>query len=102
MTEVEASLYEAPFNWVVREVAPVRAKSNNALERRLWWLLARRAPALRHIIRDFNRIIVTPELSKHRIFRWYETSIVFDKNVIVIARDDDTSFGILHSRFHTL
>ena len=25
-----------------------------------------------------------------------------DKNLIVIARDDDTTFGILHSRFHEL
>jgi len=31
---------------------------------------------------------------------WMKTGNMPDKNLIVIARDDDTTFGILHSRFH--
>ena len=44
--------------------------------------------------------LVTPEVSKHRVFTWAPHAICPDKNLIVIARDDDTTFGILHSRFH--
>ena len=51
-------------------------------------------------IRHLNRFIVTPETAKHRTFSWLQSPVVPDKNLVVIARDDDTTFGILHSRFH--
>jgi hypothetical protein len=38
--------------------------------------------------------------AKYRVFVWMDTRIRSDKNITVIARDDDTSFGILQSRFH--
>src|SRR6185437_11671896 len=53
-------------------------------------------------IHGLSRFIVTPEVSKHRVFAWAPASICPDKNLIVISRDDDTTFGILHSRFHEL
>jgi type II restriction/modification system DNA methylase subunit YeeA len=34
------------------------------------------------------------------LFAWIDSRIVPDKNLVAIARDDDTTFGILHSRFH--
>ena len=37
---------------------------------------------------------------KHQLFVWLDVRIVPDSKAIVIARDDDTTFGILHSRFH--
>jgi type II restriction/modification system DNA methylase subunit YeeA len=46
------------------------------------------------------RYIVTPTVAKHRLFGWLEASICADHQLIAIARDDDTTFGILHSRFH--
>ena len=39
-------------------------------------------------------------VAKHRLFAWFDSRICPDQQVIVIARDDDTTFGILHSRFH--
>ena len=33
---------------------------------------------------------------------WYDVRIRPDSQLIVIVRDDDTTFGILHSRFHEL
>ena len=49
-----------------------------------------------------SRFIVTPEVAKHRVFAYMVPPIVPDKNLTVIARADDTTFGILHSRFHEL
>ena len=46
--------------------------------------------------------MATNEVAKHRLFVWVPASVLPDKQLIVIARDDDTSFGILHSRFHEL
>ena len=47
-----------------------------------------------------HRYIVTPRVAKHRLFVWRDSRVCPDSAVIVIARDDDTTFGILHSRFH--
>jgi hypothetical protein len=57
---------------------------------------------MRAAVRKLERFIVTPEVAKHRIFVWLAPGIVPDKNLIAIARPDDTTFGILHSRFHEL
>jgi type II restriction/modification system DNA methylase subunit YeeA len=55
---------------------------------------------MRRSIADLPRYIVTPEVSKHRLFAWLRLPTLPDKNLIVIARSDDTTFGILNSRFH--
>ena len=47
-----------------------------------------------------TRYIVTPTTSKHRIFVWIDSRICPENALIAIARDDDTTFGILHSSFH--
>ena len=39
-------------------------------------------------------------MSKHRLFVWFDIRVCPDSALIVIARQDDTTFGILHSRFH--
>ncbi len=46
------------------------------------------------------RFIATPTVAKHRVFVWLDTRILPDHQLIAIARHDDTTFGILHSRFH--
>ena len=41
-------------------------------------------------------------MSRFRLFTWKCATVVPDSATIAIARDDDTSFGVLHSRFHEL
>lgn len=43
---------------------------------------------------------MTPCVAKHRRFAWLDARICPDHALIAIASDDDTTFGILHSRFH--
>jgi type II restriction/modification system DNA methylase subunit YeeA len=57
---------------------------------------------MRNAIKDLPRFIVTPAMSKHRVFAWLAGSMFPDHQLIAIARDDDTTFGVLHSRFHEL
>jgi type II restriction/modification system DNA methylase subunit YeeA len=49
-----------------------------------------------------SRFIVTPTVAKHRLFAWMYSPTLPDHQLIVVARDDDTTFGILHSRFHEI
>ncbi len=59
-------------------------------------------PAMRKALANLKRYIATPRIAKHRIFAWLPKSILPDCQLIVISRDDDTTFGILQSRFHEL
>ncbi|KNX40775.1 hypothetical protein ROTO_26560 [Roseovarius tolerans] len=45
---------------------------------------------------------VSPAVAKHRLFVWLTSLELADHALVVIARDDDTTFGILHSHFHEL
>jgi type II restriction/modification system DNA methylase subunit YeeA len=96
----ESAFYEKPYSYIERVVYPVRGKSRSVLERNNWWKLARRAPSMFKAICRLKRFLVTPETSKHRIFIWCPSRVIPDKNLVVIAKDDDTSFGILQCRFH--
>src|SRR5690606_35170709 len=49
-----------------------------------------------------SRYIGTPRVSKYRLYSWLNVTDSLDDGAIAIARDDDTTFGILHSRFHEL
>ena len=46
------------------------------------------------------RYIATPPLSKYRLFAWLDGAILPDHQLVVFARDDDYTFGVLHSRVH--
>ena len=100
MTAAEAALYEPPFAHVTKHVRPVRATNRVKSLRENWWRHMRPRPAMRQALEGMARCIVTPTLAKHRLFAWLDTSVCPDHQLIVIARDDDTTFGILHSRFH--
>lgn len=51
-------------------------------------------------LNGLKRYLVTPEVAKHRIFAWLSTPIVPDHKLQVVARDDDTTFGVLQSKIH--
>jgi type II restriction/modification system DNA methylase subunit YeeA len=53
-------------------------------------------------LQGLGRFIATPIVAKHRIFVWLPAAARPSNLIDAIARDDDTSFGILHSRFHEL
>ena len=55
---------------------------------------------MRRVLDGLPRFIATPTVSKHRVFVWLHAGVCPDHQLIVIARDDDVTFGILHSRFH--
>jgi len=102
MPETEACLYELPFAYVKEHVQPTRVGNRVSDTSEIWWLFHRPRPAMRKAIKNLPRFIVTPEVAKHRVFALMTPPTVADKNLTVIARADDTTFGILHSRFHEL
>jgi type II restriction/modification system DNA methylase subunit YeeA len=102
MSEQEASLYEAPFQYIKEHVFPERAKNRRDAYRERWWRHVEPRPGLWGAVKGRHRVIVTPEVSRHRVFTWLSTQIVPDHKLQVIARDDDTTFGILLSKWHLI
>ncbi|HJS87949.1 MAG TPA: type IIL restriction-modification enzyme MmeI [Acetobacteraceae bacterium] len=99
-SQQEATFFSAPYAHVVTNVKPLRDKNNDRQRRLRWWLFGRSGIDFRKATAALRRYIVTPEVSKHRIFAWLPQPVLPDCQLMVIAREDDTTFGILHSRFH--
>lgn len=102
MTLEQAASYAAPYNHVVKAVKPIRDRVRRKSHRRKWWLFGDTRPGLRDSIAILKRYIVTPRISKYRLFAWVGTDTVSDSAIVAIARDDDYFFGVLHSRSHEL
>ncbi|MDR7102307.1 DNA methyltransferase [Croceicoccus sp. BE223] len=102
MSEHEAAFFEQPFEHIHEHVKPVRMKSSLAAHRDYWWRHHRTRPELRKALGGKSRYLVTPVVAKHRVFTWLTMNYWPTNLVDAIARDDDTTFGILHSRFHEL
>ena len=100
MVKEEAALYEAPYQHAQEHVYPMRKENRREAYRRNWWRHVEPRQGMWKALDGLSRYIVTPRVAKHRLFAWLDASIRPDSQLIVIARDDDTTFGILHSRFH--
>lgn len=102
MNESDAALYEAPFAHIKAKVWPERKDNNRDIYRINWWRHVEPRPGMWEKLRPIKRYIATPTVAKFRVFVWRAVSICPDHQLIVIARDDDTTFGILQSRWHEL
>ena len=102
MAEADAADYEAPFAYAEQHIRPVRAGNRLQVYRERWWLHMAPRPEMRAALAPLERFIVTPMLAKHRLFVWLSAPTLPDQQLIVVAREDDYTFGVLHSRPHEL
>ncbi len=98
----QAALLTEPYEHVVAHVRPMRLAGQRESRKRYWWRLGEPAPALRHALNGLPRFIAGPRVAKHRVWTYLDITVLPDVQVITVARSDDTTFGILHSRFHEL
>jgi type II restriction/modification system DNA methylase subunit YeeA len=100
LSETESSYFESPYQHALKVVKPTRQLDRNTKTRSIWWRFERERTQLRVKLRETSRFIATTRHSKFRLFAWTHNCVIPDSALIAIARDDDTTFGILHSRFH--
>ena len=100
MAEAEAALYEAPFGHIKEHVWPMRQGNRRESYRVNWWRHVEPRQGMWRALRGLARYMATVRHAKHRVFVWMDKLICPDSALTAIARDDDTSFGILQSRFH--
>ena len=102
MSVRDAALYEEPFRWVKERVYPMRQQNRRQAYREYWWRHVEPRQGMWEVLSGLPRYIATPRVAKYRLFVWLDACICPDSATIAIARDDDTTFGILHSRFHEI
>lgn len=102
VSEEDAALFEGPFQYVLEHIKPIRDRNRREWRRVHYWLHSETAPGLRAAVAGRHRYIATPRVAKYRLFVWLHEGASLDDGAIGICRDDDTSFGILHSSFHEL
>ena len=100
MSEGDAALYDEPFRWVQEHVYPMREQNRRNAYREYWWRHVEPRQGMWRALTNRSRYIATAQVAKHRLFMWCDVRICPDQQLIVFARDDDPTFGILHSRFH--
>jgi type II restriction/modification system DNA methylase subunit YeeA len=100
MPEAEAVLYEEPFEYLRKHVYGKRQENNREVYRKKWWIHGEPRPEMRSALRPLKRLILTPGVSKYRIFVWSTKEVLPDHAVFVFAREDDYFFGVLHSHIH--
>ena len=98
----ESAQYEAPFEYVKKNIKPLRDSNADAQRRTYWWRLGRSGNDLKEAIRSLDRFIITPRVSKFRLFAWANKELLPDSAVVAIALNDDYSFGVLHSKIHEI
>ncbi len=98
----EAALYELPFAHIRRHVKPLRDMNRRRGRAERWWIHSEAAPALRQAVTGKRQYIATPITAKYRLFVWVDSDVLPNNTISLIARDDDYTFGLLHSRVHEL
>lgn len=93
-SEAECAQYEMPFE-------QIKAISGSRTARPDWWKHERRSANIDQL-EQLGRYIVTPRVSKHRLFVWMDSTAITTDATVVFLREDDYFFGVLHSRFHEL
>ena len=66
------------------------------------WHFRRSGRDVRTAVAQLSRFIVSPRTAKHRLFVWLDHETIPDSGLVVIAREDDYTFGILHSHIHEI
>lgn len=67
MSEADAALYEAPFEYVAEHVKPERIQNPRPVRAKYWWRHGDPQPAMRAALKGLPRYIATPEVTKHCI-----------------------------------
>lgn len=101
-SEEIAATYQGPYAYTREKVFPLRERHREGTQRKYWWLHARPSPNYRSVLNRCEDVLVTPTVSKHRIFVRIPATTLADHQLVVFSRADDAFFGVLHSRFHEI
>ena len=100
MMREEVALYEAPFRHGQAHMYPARHNNRRDAYRVNWWRHVGPSQDVWQALDDLSRYVATPAVAKHRLFVWLDVRACPDHQLVVMACEGDTTFGVPQSRFH--
>ncbi|MEQ8847505.1 DNA methyltransferase [Botrimarina sp.] len=94
--------YPASYQHLLDTVKPVRQHNRRAFKRERWWIFGENQPGMRSAVDGITRFVATTETAKHRVFQNFDSSILAEGTVAVIALEDHWYLGVLSSRVHSI
>lgn len=86
---------------IVRErVKPARDLVRRDAHRRYWWQFGDKRPALFEAISGLKRCLVNSQVSKHLVFAWQPTDVIWAHTLYVYPVETAGWFAVLQSRVH--
>lgn len=101
MTEGEARTHPRAFDLIRNRVKPERDANARQTIRDFWWRYGWPRRELREATRGLDRVILTVETAKFRVFCSAPESVAPDHKLIVIASDVPWHLGVLSSTLHS-
>ncbi|WP_162910652.1 class I SAM-dependent DNA methyltransferase [Hymenobacter oligotrophus] len=96
------NLYPSVYQHLYEHVKPERDQNNRAGRRENWWIFGEPNPKLRASLLGLSRYIVTPRVSKHSFFLFFNKELAPDDKVVTFSSDDAYHLGVLSSRAHVV
>lgn len=99
--EKAAAMFEKPFAAIsnVRLHRPHTDRFND-FRKYPWWQFAWPRPEMFMALNGLPRYISITRVSKHHLCVWTQAAVTPGDALVVVARDDDTTIGVLQSRIH--
>lgn len=101
--EKSAAMFEKPFaaisNVRLHRLHTDRFKD---FQKYPWWQFAWPRPELFKALKGLPRYISITRVSKHHLCAWTPAAVIPGDALVVVARDDDTTIGVLQSRIHEI
>ncbi len=103
LSEEEAeAVFPSAYQHLAVHVKPERQQNKRASIRDIWWRFGWERPKLREALQGLDRYIVTPEVSKHRLFAFLPIEILADNMLTCIGSHDAAILAVLSSSIHTM
>jgi hypothetical protein len=93
-------IYPKVYQWLLETVKPERDVNNDPKLRREWWKYRRSNSSIRQGICRLDRYIATARTAKHRVFKFFNSDVMAESEVVMIFLDDAYCIGILSSGIH--
>lgn len=99
--EKAAVMFDKPFA-AISNVRLHRLHTNrfNDFQKYPWWQFGWPRPEMFAALKGLSRYISIPRHAKHYLCVWTRPTVTPGDALVVVARDDDTTIGILQSRIH--
>jgi len=99
--ELGAAMFEKPFA-AISNVRLHRSHTErfNDFQKYPWWQFGWPRPEMFTALSELSRYISITRVSKHHLCAWTPATVTPGDALVVVARDDDTTIGMLQSRIH--